>query len=151
MLSLLVTINLDHRHPLIGIFLSPTLKDLFALDLEPYRYCGVNMTGFRILNVENPQVASIVEKWSTERLQAAPKPESGLLDGIMTVWVCFLVFFSAFVWPLRRGAVHTVCLSDACLLGLEFPSIPVLFAHLLRRSETSPAGWQKSNQHRFHC
>uniref|UniRef100_A0A8C9UAN6 Glutamate receptor n=1 Tax=Scleropages formosus TaxID=113540 RepID=A0A8C9UAN6_SCLFO len=61
-----------------------TTLDLFALDLEPYRYCGVNMTGFRILNIENPQVASIVDKWSMERLQAAPKPESGLLDGIMT-------------------------------------------------------------------
>ncbi|XP_066573855.1 glutamate receptor ionotropic, kainate 3 isoform X2 [Amia ocellicauda] len=61
-----------------------TTLDLFALDLEPYRYCGVNMTGFRILNIENPQVASIVEKWSMERLQATPKPDSGLLDGIMT-------------------------------------------------------------------
>lgn len=59
-------------------------KDLMAIDLEPYRFCGVNMTGFRILNVENPQVASIVEKWSMER-QIPPKPDSGLLEGIMTV------------------------------------------------------------------
>lgn len=61
------------------------LQDLFALDVEPYRYSGVNMTGFRILNTENSQVASIVEKWSMERLQAPPKPDSGLLDGFMTV------------------------------------------------------------------
>lgn len=60
------------------------LQDLMAIDLEPYRFCGVNMTGFRILNVENPQVASIVEKWSMER-QIPPKPDSGLLEGIMTV------------------------------------------------------------------
>lgn len=59
-------------------------KDLMAIDLEPYRFCGVNMTGFRILNVDNPQVASIVEKWSMER-QIPPKPDSGLLEGIMTV------------------------------------------------------------------
>ena len=58
-----------------------------AIDLEPYRFCGVNMTGFRILNVENPQVASIVEKWSMER-QLPHKPDSGLLEGIMTV--CFI-------------------------------------------------------------
>lgn len=58
-----------------------------AIDLEPYRFCGVNMTGFRILNVDNPQVASIVEKWSMER-QIPPKPDSGLLEGIMTV--CFI-------------------------------------------------------------
>uniref|UniRef100_A0A8D0AD31 Glutamate receptor n=1 Tax=Sander lucioperca TaxID=283035 RepID=A0A8D0AD31_SANLU len=58
-------------------------KDLMAIDLEPYRFCGVNMTGFRILNVDNPQVASIVEKWSMER-QMPPKPDSGLLEGIMT-------------------------------------------------------------------
>ncbi|XP_071751963.1 glutamate receptor ionotropic, kainate 3 [Centroberyx gerrardi] len=60
-----------------------TTLDLMAIDLEPYRFCGVNMTGFRILNVDNPQVASIVEKWSTER-QIPPKPDSGLLEGIMT-------------------------------------------------------------------
>ncbi|XP_064413496.1 glutamate receptor ionotropic, kainate 1 [Latimeria chalumnae] len=61
-----------------------TTLDLFALDLEPYRYSGVNMTGFRLLNTDNPQVASVVEKWSMERLQAPPKPETGLLDGVMT-------------------------------------------------------------------
>ncbi|KAK1894897.1 Glutamate receptor ionotropic kainate 2 [Dissostichus eleginoides] len=58
--------------------------DLFALDVEAYRYSGVNMTGFRILSTENSQVASIIEKWSMERLQAPPKPDSGLLDGFMT-------------------------------------------------------------------
>ncbi|KAM4866001.1 glutamate receptor ionotropic, kainate 2 isoform 2-T2 [Thomomys bottae] len=61
-----------------------TTLDLFALDVEPYRYSGVNMTGFRILNTENIQVSSIIEKWSMERLQAPPKPDSGLLDGFMT-------------------------------------------------------------------
>ncbi|KAI5106339.1 glutamate receptor ionotropic, kainate 3, partial [Silurus meridionalis] len=60
-----------------------TTLDLMAINLEPYRFCGVNMTGFRILNVDNPQVASIVEKWSTEK-QIPPKPDSGLLEGIMT-------------------------------------------------------------------
>uniref|UniRef100_A0A3B4WJT5 Glutamate receptor n=1 Tax=Seriola lalandi dorsalis TaxID=1841481 RepID=A0A3B4WJT5_SERLL len=60
-----------------------TTLDLMAIDLEPYRFCGVNMTGFRILNVDNPQVATIVEKWSMER-QIPPKPDSGLLEGIMT-------------------------------------------------------------------
>uniref|UniRef100_A0A673I7Z7 Glutamate receptor n=1 Tax=Sinocyclocheilus rhinocerous TaxID=307959 RepID=A0A673I7Z7_9TELE len=66
-----------------------TTLDLFALDLEPYRYSGVNMTGFRLLNIVNPHVASVVEKWSMERLQAPPKPETGLLDGMMTC--CILI------------------------------------------------------------
>ncbi|KAM6223056.1 glutamate receptor ionotropic, kainate 1 isoform 8-T8 [Rhynchocyon petersi] len=61
-----------------------TTLDLFALDLELYRYSGVNMTGFRLLNIDNPQVSSIIEKWSMERLQAPPRPETGLLDGMMT-------------------------------------------------------------------
>uniref|UniRef100_A0AAY4D6U7 Glutamate receptor n=1 Tax=Denticeps clupeoides TaxID=299321 RepID=A0AAY4D6U7_9TELE len=65
------------------IYCTPLHHDLIAIDLEPYRFCGVNMTGFRILNVDNPQVASIVEKWSLER-QIPPKPDSGLLEGIMT-------------------------------------------------------------------
>ncbi|CAM4655008.1 unnamed protein product [Lepidochelys olivacea] len=60
-----------------------TTLDLYALDLEPYRYSGVNLTGFRILNVENPHVSAITEKWSMERLQATPRVESGLLDGVM--------------------------------------------------------------------
>lgn len=65
-------------------------QDLYALDMEPYRFSGVNMTGFRILNTENSQVTSIIEKWSMERLQAPPKPDSGLLDGFMTVGLtCF--------------------------------------------------------------
>lgn len=62
-----------------------SVQDLYALDLEPYRYSGVNLTGFRILNVDNPHVSAIVEKWSMERLQAAPRAESGLLDGVMMV------------------------------------------------------------------
>ncbi|XP_029070235.1 glutamate receptor ionotropic, kainate 1 isoform X6 [Monodon monoceros] len=61
-----------------------TTLDLFALDLELYRYSGVNMTGFRLLNVDNPHVSSIIEKWSMERLQAPPRPGTGLLDGMMT-------------------------------------------------------------------
>ncbi|XP_061814790.1 glutamate receptor ionotropic, kainate 3 [Nerophis lumbriciformis] len=60
-----------------------TTLDLMAIDLEPYRFCGVNMTGFRILNVDNPLVSSIVEKWSMER-QIPHKPDSGLLEGVMT-------------------------------------------------------------------
>lgn len=68
-----------------SIYTNLSLQDLYALDLEPYRYSGVNLTGFRILNVDNPHVSAIVEKWSMERLQAAPRAESGLLDGVMMV------------------------------------------------------------------
>lgn len=72
-------------HPLTVSNSLISLQDLYALDLEPYRYSGVNLTGFRILNVDNPHVSAIVEKWSMERLQAAPRAESGLLDGVMVV------------------------------------------------------------------
>ncbi|RXN06856.1 glutamate receptor kainate 1-like isoform X2 [Labeo rohita] len=60
-------------------------QDMFALDLEPYRYSGVNMTAFRLLNLDDPYVASVIQKWSMERQLAPPKPESGLMSGIMTV------------------------------------------------------------------
>lgn len=69
------------------------------MDVEPYRYSGVNMTGFRILNTENTQVSSIIEKWSMERLQAPPKPDSGLLDGFMTVRI---PVFSSFLYMLVK-------------------------------------------------
>ncbi|KAJ3589895.1 hypothetical protein NHX12_010736 [Muraenolepis orangiensis] len=60
-----------------------TTLDLFALDLEPYRYSGVNMTGFRLLNPDDPGVGSTLDRWALERLQG-PKQESGLVDGVMT-------------------------------------------------------------------
>ncbi|KAM7399024.1 hypothetical protein PAMP_018318 [Pampus punctatissimus] len=61
-----------------------TTLDLFSLDLEPYRYSGVNMTGFRLLNIDSPQVASVVERWAMERLQAPTKVETGMMEGMMT-------------------------------------------------------------------
>ncbi|XP_048840418.1 glutamate receptor ionotropic, kainate 1 isoform X1 [Brienomyrus brachyistius] len=61
-----------------------TTLDLFALDLEPYRYSGVNMTGFRLINTGSAQVAAVMDRWSMEHLQAPPNPDTGLLDGVMT-------------------------------------------------------------------
>lgn len=84
------------------------IQDLFALDMEPYRYSGVNMTGFRILNTENSQVSSIIEKWSMERLQAPPKPDSGLLDGFMTVGIN--LFNAAYYLCCPRHAHSMLCL-----------------------------------------
>uniref|UniRef100_A0A087XB14 Glutamate receptor n=1 Tax=Poecilia formosa TaxID=48698 RepID=A0A087XB14_POEFO len=69
-----------------------TTLDLFALDLEPYRYSGVNMTGFRLLNVDNPRVASVLERWAMERLQAPSKIETGMMEGMMTIRVNNCVF-----------------------------------------------------------
>lgn len=73
-----------------------SLQDLFALDLEPYRYSGVNMTGFRLLNTDSSQVASVVERWAMERLQAPSKAETGMMEGMMTVSLsrCLDIFFS---------------------------------------------------------
>ncbi|KAM9671263.1 glutamate receptor ionotropic, kainate 1 isoform X8 [Muntiacus reevesi] len=78
-----------------------TTLDLFALDLELYRYSGVNMTGFRLLNIDNPHVSAIIEKWSMERLQAPPRPETGLLDGMMTTEAA-----------LMYDAVYTVAIAS---------------------------------------
>ncbi|XP_078416009.1 glutamate receptor ionotropic, kainate 1 isoform X1 [Cetorhinus maximus] len=92
-----------------------TTLDLFALNLEPYRYSGVNMTGFRLLNIDNPRVASIIEKWSMERLQAPPKPDSGLLDGMITtdaalmydaVYVVSVAFRKAFQMTVSSLQCH---------------------------------------------
>uniref|UniRef100_A0A8C8A3Y2 Glutamate receptor n=1 Tax=Oryzias sinensis TaxID=183150 RepID=A0A8C8A3Y2_9TELE len=58
--------------------------DLFSLDLEPYRYSGVNMTGFRLLNVDDPKVSLVLERWAMERLQAPSKVETGMMEGMMT-------------------------------------------------------------------
>uniref|UniRef100_A0A803WG13 Glutamate receptor n=1 Tax=Ficedula albicollis TaxID=59894 RepID=A0A803WG13_FICAL len=86
-----------------------TTLDLFALDLEPYRYSGVNMTGFRLLNIESPHVSAVVDKWSMERLQAPPKPETGLLDGMMTTEAA-LMYDAVYVVAVasQRAAQMTV-------------------------------------------
>uniref|UniRef100_A0A8C7Y0K0 Glutamate receptor n=1 Tax=Oryzias sinensis TaxID=183150 RepID=A0A8C7Y0K0_9TELE len=60
-----------------------TTLDLFALDLEPYRYSGVNMTGLRLLNFDDPLVASTMNKWAMDRMQG-PKQDKGLIEGVMT-------------------------------------------------------------------
>lgn len=73
------------------------LQDMFALDLEPYRYSGVNMTAFRLLNLDDPYVASVIQKWSMERQLAPPKPESGLMSGIMTVRISLLSYISVHI------------------------------------------------------
>ncbi|XP_052400431.1 glutamate receptor ionotropic, kainate 2-like [Carassius gibelio] len=104
-----------------------TTLDLFALDMEPYRFSGVNMTGFRILNTESPQVTSIIEKWSMERLQAPPKPDSGLLDGFMTVCVCVCVCEreSLCLW------FSSSSVADASCLKALYPSLRFLLAFVL--------------------
>ncbi|XP_054431847.1 glutamate receptor ionotropic, kainate 1 isoform X2 [Pteronotus mesoamericanus] len=77
-----------------------TTLDLFTLDLGLYRHSGVNVTGFRLLNADDPQVAAVAARWSLERLQAPPRPEVGLLDGAMTTEAA-----------LMFDAVHAVALA----------------------------------------
>ncbi|XP_043556634.1 glutamate receptor ionotropic, kainate 1 isoform X4 [Chiloscyllium plagiosum] len=92
-----------------------TTLDLFALNLEPYRYSGVNMTGFRLLNIDNPRVASIIDKWAMEQLQAPWKSDSGILDGMITtdaalmydaVYVISLAFRKAFQMTVSSLQCH---------------------------------------------
>lgn len=85
-------------------------QDLFALDLEPYRYSGVNMTGFRLLNIDDPWAASTMDKWALERLQG-PKQESGLMDGVMTVGPIRLFYRETL--PLYSAGVTPAKLSPA--------------------------------------
>lgn len=92
--------------------------------MEPYRFSGVNMTGFRILNTENSQVSSIIEKWSMERLQAPPKPDSGLLDGFMTVGINPF-FFNARTPPNPRS----LCCSRPAHVMLRWQYILVAALH----------------------
>ena len=51
------------------------------------------MTGFRLLNIDDPWVASTMDKWAMERLQG-PKQESGLMDGVMTVSPVLLFYIT---------------------------------------------------------
>ena len=82
---------------------------MFALDLEPYRYSGVNMTGFRLLNVDNPRVASVLERWAMERLQAPSKVETGMMEGMMTVSLIFLLNIYLEVQGLSTGISIMTC------------------------------------------
>ncbi|KAI4498716.1 hypothetical protein M0802_006183 [Mischocyttarus mexicanus] len=63
-----------------------TSLDLQTLDLEPYRYSGVNFTGFRLINPEDPTVMEIFEKHKHEWSLSGPDKlqlESALMyDGV---------------------------------------------------------------------
>lgn len=98
------------------------------MDLEPYRYSGVNMTGFRLLNVDHPWVASTMDRWAMERLQG-PKQESGLMDGIMTVSPA--VYFerqanvghgTPAVKPPSNVMLHHLCHMQPLLIAFGFVS-----------------------------
>lgn len=39
-------------------------QDLQTLDLEPYKYCGVNLTGLRLIDPESPFVRNILQSRS---------------------------------------------------------------------------------------
>lgn len=42
------------------------VQDLQTLDLEPYQYSGVNITGVRLIDPEDPVVKEIVKKHESE-------------------------------------------------------------------------------------
>uniref|UniRef100_A0A4W4FM19 Glutamate receptor n=1 Tax=Electrophorus electricus TaxID=8005 RepID=A0A4W4FM19_ELEEL len=86
-----------------------TTLDLFALDLEPYRYSGVNMTAFRLLNLDNPYVVSVTQKWTADRQLAPPRFESGMMSGIMTT-AAALMYDAVFLVALasQRASQMTV-------------------------------------------
>ncbi|XP_061424119.1 glutamate receptor ionotropic, kainate 2-like isoform X3 [Lethenteron reissneri] len=77
-----------------------TTLDLFALHLDNYRYSGVNMTGFRLMSLDDSRVSSVMERWTMERL-APTRPESGLVHGVMTTDAA-----------LMYDAVHVVSLAS---------------------------------------
>jgi hypothetical protein len=41
------------------------LKDLQTIDLEPYKYGEINITAFRMLDPEKPEVQAVVQQWNT--------------------------------------------------------------------------------------
>lgn len=101
----------------LGTFPLFVWQDLFALDLEPYRYSGVNMTGFRLLNFDDPWVAATIDKWAMDRVQG-PKQESGLLDGVMTVSKLGLSSHPSLIFALLEPVFSASC-ADRCSLDVR--------------------------------
>lgn len=52
-------------HTSLKIFILETfLQDLHGVDLEEFKYGGTNITAFRLVDPEGPQVRKIVRDWS---------------------------------------------------------------------------------------
>lgn len=49
-----------------GLELGLTFQDLQTIDLEPYQYSGVNFTGVRLIDPDNPVVSGIVKMHEAE-------------------------------------------------------------------------------------
>lgn len=126
-------------------------QDLFALDLEPYRYSGVNMTGFRLLNIENPQVASVVERWAMERLQAPTKAETGMMEGMMTVSVNPDVLASCsqrlLGWYLFLHTVNNKHMNHLLPRKVLFPPFPPLIWFCIMNNMSVAKFWGFDNSH----
>uniref|UniRef100_A0A8C4QMV0 Glutamate receptor n=1 Tax=Eptatretus burgeri TaxID=7764 RepID=A0A8C4QMV0_EPTBU len=60
-----------------------TTLDLFTLDLNQYRYSGVNITGFRLMSLDRPHVMFIKERWAMESLTSS-RSNSGVLGNMTT-------------------------------------------------------------------
>uniref|UniRef100_A0A8C4WVB5 Glutamate receptor n=1 Tax=Eptatretus burgeri TaxID=7764 RepID=A0A8C4WVB5_EPTBU len=78
-----VIFDCGHKTAAVVLFFYTIPQDLFALDIEQYRYSGVNMTGFRLMNMGNPHVATLMEHWSMEPL-TQPRNDSGIIPNLMT-------------------------------------------------------------------
>ncbi|XP_043279384.1 glutamate receptor ionotropic, kainate 3-like isoform X2 [Venturia canescens] len=72
---------LSHRHRVIVNNL-----DLHTIDLEPYQYSGVNFTGFRLVDVNDPRAQKTYKKFLSkmglEKMSQLPVQAALIFDGV---------------------------------------------------------------------
>lgn len=49
-------------------------QDLQTVDLEEFKYGGTNITAFRLVDPENPEVLRTVAEWAHSEMKSDKKP-----------------------------------------------------------------------------
>ena len=61
-----------YRLILMALFLSQ--QDLGLVDLEDFKYGGTNITAFRLVDPDNPQVTDVTSDWVMDEMKTGASP-----------------------------------------------------------------------------
>ena len=73
-----------YRFILMALFLSQ--QDLGLVDLEDFKYGGTNITAFRLVDPDNPQVTDVTSDWVMDEMKTGASPlenEQGIRVSIL--------------------------------------------------------------------
>ncbi len=56
-------VNCEKKEPKVSYYYYPSMQDLHMVDLEEFKYGGTNVTAFRLLDPERPELKQVLGDW----------------------------------------------------------------------------------------